>query len=1082
MPRICSIFLGIWFFAAACTSTTSGPNRPPVANAGPDGVALVGDNFPLDGRGSYDPDGDKINYQWEIAVFPAGASLDNVLSAGNSAQAVLKPSKAGLWLVKLTVSDGRLASTPDIVEVRAKPTCESDADCPDDGLFCNGAEYCNRENGCDHRGDPCTGQGACDEEHNLCTLCGDGVVSTSTGEQCDPGDPQKDHCCRTDNCHWVESGQLDPQNVCDSVDNECTDPDTCDGQGGCQPNHAQSGTACGDQDIVCHINDSCDGNGNCTDNGFVDNGTECGSPSCVGGQWLKQTCQGGECSGSEVIENCADNNECTQDLCSAASGCSHQPVTDDTPCTSNNTFCDGMEVCRAGQCISPGNPCLNPADCDEQNHRCGACGDGVVSTSIGEECDPGAPKNDHCCDPGTCKWVASGSVDPQNFCSGAPECQRDVCGNGGACTRVNKNNGTPCGDQSDTVCDNPDTCFNGTCQSNFEPNTTVCRSSAGDCDVAENCPGNGPSCPADTFQPSSYVCRSSAGDCDVAEYCPGNGPSCPADTFQPSSYVCRSSAGVCDVAEFCPGNGPSCPADSFQPSSYVCRAANGDCDVAENCTGSSASCPQDQYATSGTLCPGTDGNECNSTCDGAGNCIEAEQVPDLTPCNNSNGICCQDVCRTGWSCCAASDCDDNNQCTFNNCLFGTCDNSCSYSGCMKLGISSPVAVNTPAPLTIEMCPDNRDTGQFVCFSDRNQRVMVEEHFESNFGAFNLRNGSVTRQNSAQNPNTPGSWGVRICGDQSWMRVSLDTTGRSDIALVFSMANATLGDNQTLSANYSPNGGTNWRALAMVGDNKGPNKWQTFAFILPPEAENLANLLVSFYQTGGNAGSCAYVDDVYIIDLLPLTPVNPPLFQTNFNNLTGFNEQDPQNNDVELINQAGDTFVRITDHQNAYMELTNPLDTTGVNPYNLLIVEWEWRDTADQMDNPDDYARAEITLDGNNWIQLSTIGMSFAPHAFTTYRAILPCQALGTNVVKIGFIAPASAGNLADNEGIEITRLSIYQAQPAWVDWFAHFTDSGNGIYTSSVNSSTTGTANITCRYGCGATAIWSNGASVDFTP
>ena len=42
----------------------------------------------------------------------------------------------------------------------ASDTCvniPNDANCPDDGFFCNGAEFCDAELGCSASGDPCPG-------------------------------------------------------------------------------------------------------------------------------------------------------------------------------------------------------------------------------------------------------------------------------------------------------------------------------------------------------------------------------------------------------------------------------------------------------------------------------------------------------------------------------------------------------------------------------------------------------------------------------------------------------------------------------------------------------------------------------------------------------------------------------------------------------------------------------------------------------------------------------------------------------------------------------------------------------------
>ena len=84
--------------------------------------------------------------------------------------------------------------------------------------------------------------------------------------------------------------------------------------------------------------------------------------------------------------------------------------------------------------------------------------------------------------------------------------------------------------------------------------------------------------PADGLAPSSTVCRSSAGACDVAETCTGASAACPADALASSGTVCRSAAGGCDVAETCDGAGIACPAN-------VTSDEDGDglCGAGDNC-------------------------------------------------------------------------------------------------------------------------------------------------------------------------------------------------------------------------------------------------------------------------------------------------------------------------------------------------------------------------------------------------------------------------------------------------------------------------------------------------------------------
>src|SRR5213593_2211662 len=172
-----------------------------------------------------------------------------------------------------------------------------------------------------------------------------------------------------------------------------------------------------------------------------------------------------------------------------------------------------------------------------------------------------------------------------------------------------------------------DTCATGTGGTKFCENApgnagTVCRASAGVCDVAEACTGTSRDCPADGLASTTTVCRASAGPCDMAENCTGSSASCPADSLKSAATVCRASAGPCDVAETCTGSSASCPADSFQSAGTVCRASAGACDVAETCAGSSADCPADQFKSAGTVCrPSAGACDVAETCPGNGpNC------------------------------------------------------------------------------------------------------------------------------------------------------------------------------------------------------------------------------------------------------------------------------------------------------------------------------------------------------------------------------------------------------------------------------------------------------------------------------
>jgi hypothetical protein len=46
----------------------------------------------------------------------------------------------------------------------------NDGNCPDDGVYCNGVEYCDEINDCDSTGNPCDASERCDEENDECVL------------------------------------------------------------------------------------------------------------------------------------------------------------------------------------------------------------------------------------------------------------------------------------------------------------------------------------------------------------------------------------------------------------------------------------------------------------------------------------------------------------------------------------------------------------------------------------------------------------------------------------------------------------------------------------------------------------------------------------------------------------------------------------------------------------------------------------------------------------------------------------------------------------------------------------------------
>ncbi len=90
---------------------TMGDNQTPVADTSASTTFLIaGGNYPtLDGRHSYDPDGDLLSYQWSFISSTNGSKPS--ISRSNTSLATLNTNTPGVYAVALVVSDGLKSNT-----------------------------------------------------------------------------------------------------------------------------------------------------------------------------------------------------------------------------------------------------------------------------------------------------------------------------------------------------------------------------------------------------------------------------------------------------------------------------------------------------------------------------------------------------------------------------------------------------------------------------------------------------------------------------------------------------------------------------------------------------------------------------------------------------------------------------------------------------------------------------------------------------------------------------------------------------------------------------------------------------------
>lgn len=553
----------------------------------------------------------------------------------------------------------------------------------------------------------CTKPEECTDPGNECVTrtCDDGKCGTKPVAAGTAVTAQTAGDCKSKQC----DGKGAAADVNDDTDvpndnKACTD-DTC-AAGVPSNKNSAAGTACG-------ANLTCDGNGNCagcvTANDCPGADTECSTRTCNAGVCgannaaagtviAAQTagdCQEKQCDGAGAIVSTAkntdlpvDNNECTDDVCTAGTPSNPNTMSGGT-CTSGGTVCDG-----SGSCVT----CLTAATCPGQDNECQTrtCTAGVCGFSYAPAGTATANQVAGDCKKTTCDGagVSSSTNDDTDLPNDSNPCTGDVC-TAGVVSHPLAAAGTVCG--TNQVCNAAGACTG--------------------CNTASDCPGQDNECQARTCNANvcgfSYTAAGTltttqtAGDCQK-NTCDGAGnivagaddTDLPVDSSQctndictagvpshpplPSGTLCNQMGGMvcsgsgacveCLTASTCPGTDTDCKARTCTVG--VCGFGNaaagtvtsmqtaGDC-LENQCDGNGNSAPTPK----GTDLPTDDGNQCTDEVCTAG---VASHPPAAvgTTCNQNGGYVCS-ASSTCVECVVGEDCADG-VCTNNVCAAPTC--------------------------------------------------------------------------------------------------------------------------------------------------------------------------------------------------------------------------------------------------------------------------------------------------------------------------------------------------------------------------------------------------------------------------
>ncbi|HLC47378.1 MAG TPA: DUF4215 domain-containing protein [Candidatus Nanoarchaeia archaeon] len=241
--------------------------------------------------------------------------------------------------------------------------------------------------------------------------CGDGTVGT--GETCDINSPQNSQACSTAQGYSgteLCNAQCDGWDACTTAES-CGDNtaqigsvEQCDGGLGCAANCACTAGYTQNTPVTAACHEDC-GDGNIDAGEECDDGNAFNNDAC-NNQCLKTSCGDSTVqnpNGFSIAEQCDDGNIVSGDGCSVS--CQSEICGDGIINDGNAEQCDGSALggnscADVGAFVSGGTLSCN-ADCTFNTAICIqalTCGNNVLETGIGEECDGAAttPANGAC--------------------------------------------------------------------------------------------------------------------------------------------------------------------------------------------------------------------------------------------------------------------------------------------------------------------------------------------------------------------------------------------------------------------------------------------------------------------------------------------------------------------------------------------------------------------------------------------------------------------------------------------------------------------------------------------------------------